>query len=102
MANAPEQDPFDILNQVGCSYEKIKASLRIVSDGMHELVEDDRWQMSKGLTDHLYQQWLLLELIRDHLELTDDRFHTAESALYSADIPAQFKAPKPKKAVQHG
>ena len=88
MRDAPTtEQPFDTMNEVGCANERIQAALKLLSENIREIAEDRSIDRS-----HIYDQWLLLELIRRSFDESNDLFHRAENALYRAGVPRQFAA----------
>lgn len=73
-------DPFDELTNVSCSNEQTQAALTIAADLIHEAMFD--LENPEQKSQQMYQAWLLLELTRQHVAMTENRLSTAETALY--------------------
>ena len=84
-----EKDGFEMLNDFGCVQEQVKAALKILSDNLHEFFELIHGEMPANQQNRLYNQWLLLELVRRDFDRNDELFHTAESALFKARLNQQ-------------
>lgn len=91
MQDEPTTDqPFEALDDVGSANEQIKAGLETISDNIHQFFDGHRGQLTPGQQKFLYDQWLMLELVRRSFDANVELFHRAENALYAARVPQQF------------
>lgn len=87
-------DPFEAVTQVGCRLEQADAALKVFSDNFHELWDGHHalGTLPEPLSAYLYEQWLLLEVIRRDHKAINELLARADNALCHEGYPRQFSA----------
>jgi hypothetical protein len=83
-------DPFELLNEFGCSRERVAAEMKILTESIAELSEDGR-NLRASQQVSLNRDWLLLDIIRRDQERNVAPFQ-AEKMLYAARLPRNWGA----------